>query len=128
MEVLHPESILEFGCWATTYNSGDDKGVNGMVREHVNFKAKSQITIPKAFVDRLGLKPGDLLEARLEDGKIVIVPTVAVPKDQAWYWTEEWQAEEREVNEQIKRGEVKGPMEREEALSALDRLMKPDGH
>lgn len=96
-------------------------------RENVNFKTKSQITIPKEFVERLGLKPGDILEARLEEGKIVLVPTVAVPKDQAWYWTEEWQAEEREVNEQIDRGALKAPMERDKALSVLDGLMHHDG-
>lgn len=98
-----------------------------MLRETVNFKMKSQITIPKEFVEHLGLKPGDLLDARLEDGKIVLVPTVAIPKDQAWYWTEAWQTEEREINEQIERGEVKGPMPPDEALAILDALMKRDG-
>ncbi|MDP9729345.1 AbrB/MazE/SpoVT family DNA-binding domain-containing protein (plasmid) [Alicyclobacillus sp. TC] len=99
-----------------------------MLRENVNFKTKSQITIPKAFVESLGLKPGDILEARLEDGRIVLVPTVAIPKDQTWYWTEEWQDEEREINEQIERGAVKGPMNLDKAMSVLDDLMKRDGH
>lgn len=27
------------------------------------------------------------------------------PQDQAWFWTPEWQAEEREVDEQLARGE-----------------------
>lgn len=105
-----------------------ERGVIGMLRENVNFKTKSQITIPKEFVERLGLKPGDILEARLEDGRIVLVPTVAVSKDQTWYWAREWQAEEQEVNEQQERGEIKGPMERDEALSVLDGLMRRDGH
>lgn len=30
---------------------------------------------------------------------------VTIPADQAWYWTEEWQAGEREVDEEIARGE-----------------------
>ena len=98
-----------------------------MLRETVHFKAKSQVTIPKAFVESLGLKQGDILEARLEDGKIVLVATVAIPKDQAWYWTKEWQSEELEINEEIARGEVTGPMERDRALSILDGLMKQDG-
>ncbi len=98
-----------------------------MLRETVHFKAKSQVTIPKAFVEVLGLKQGDILEARLEDGKIVLVATVAIPKDQAWYWTKEWQSEELEINEEIARGEVIGPMERDRALSILDGLMKQDG-
>ncbi len=98
-----------------------------MLRETVHFKTKSQVTIPKAFVELLGLKQGDILEARVEDGKIVLVPTVAIPKDQAWYWTKAWQAEELEINEEIARGAVMGPMERDKALSILDDLMKQDG-
>ena len=100
----------------------DAKDVTIMLRETVRFKRKSQVTIPKAMADELGLQENDLLEARLEDGKIVLVPTVAVPKDQAWYWTEEWQQEEREVDEQIARGEIRGPMEPDEVLKFLDDL------
>jgi AbrB family looped-hinge helix DNA binding protein len=104
-----------------------ERGVITMLRETVRFKKKAQITIPKAIVDELNLHEDDLLEARLEDGRIVLVPTVAVPKDQAWYWTEEWQREEREVDEQISTGKATQPMELDEALSVLDGLMKRDG-
>lgn len=31
----------------------------------------------------------------------------AIPDDQQWFWSEEWQAGEREVDEQIARGEYK---------------------
>lgn len=97
-----------------------------MLKETVHFKNRSQVTIPKEFVERLGLKQGDILEARLEDGKIILVPVVAVPKDQAWYWTEQWQQEEREADEQIKRGEVTEPMELNEVLRVLDHVMKDE--
>lgn len=30
-----------------------------------------------------------------------------IPEDQAWFWTEEWQAGEREVDEALKNGEYK---------------------
>lgn len=30
-----------------------------------------------------------------------------VPKDEEWFWTEEWQAGEREVDEALARGEYK---------------------
>jgi len=98
-----------------------------MLKETVHFKDRGQVTIPKAIVDALGLTKGDLLEARLEDGRIVLVPAVAIPKDQAWYWTEEWQREEHEVDEQMETGKVTQPMELDEALSVLDGLMKRDG-
>lgn len=79
----------------------------GMQRESVRFKKRSQVTIPKEFVDALGLHEGDRLECRLENGKIVIVPTVEIPKDQTWFWTEEWQKGEKEAEEDIKAGRVK---------------------
>ena len=32
---------------------------------------------------------------------------MAVRSDQAWFWTERWQKMEREVDEQIERGDVR---------------------
>lgn len=90
-----------------------------MQRESIRFKKRSQITIPKEFVDALQLNEGDRLECRLEDGKIVIVPTVEIPKDQAWFWTEEWQKEEREADEDIKAGRVKSFDNAEDLLKSL---------
>lgn len=34
---------------------------------------KGQVTIPKEFRDKLGLKPGSEVNFKLEDGKLVIV-------------------------------------------------------
>jgi hypothetical protein len=42
--------------------------------------------------------------------------------DQSWFWTEEWQKEEREVENQIKNGNVTKPMSIEEVLKHLDYL------
>lgn len=105
-----------------------DQGVMTVLQETVRFKKKSQVTIPKTIADELGLKEDDLLEARLEDGKIVLVPTLTIPKDQAWFWSKEWQDEEKEVDRQIIEGDVTEPMPRDEALSVLDRLMKRNEH
>jgi AbrB family looped-hinge helix DNA binding protein len=76
------------------------------IRENIRFKKKSQVTIPKDIVQVLGLEEGDTLDCRLEDGKIVLVPTIAVPKDQTWFWTEKWQEGEREAEEDIRAGRV----------------------
>ncbi len=43
-------------------------------------RAKSQITIPKAIVDKLGLSEGDKLEIFEKDGMIFIVPVAVYPK------------------------------------------------
>ncbi len=43
-------------------------------------RAKSQITIPKELVDKLGLSEGDKLEIYEQDGLICIMPVVVYPK------------------------------------------------
>ena len=43
-------------------------------------RAKSQITIPKELVDRLGLSEGDKLDIYEQDGLICIMPVVVYPK------------------------------------------------
>ncbi|QQK77247.1 AbrB/MazE/SpoVT family DNA-binding domain-containing protein [Salicibibacter cibarius] len=91
-----------------------------MQRESIRFKRRSQVTIPKEFVEALNLQEGDRLECRLENGRIVIVPTVEIPKDQAWFWTEEWQKEELEAEEDIKAGRVKSFQNTEDAIHWLD--------
>ena len=37
---------------------------------------------------------------------IELHPNLPVPASQAWFWTEEWQEGEREVDEHIARGEL----------------------
>ncbi len=39
-----------------------------------------------------------------DDGSIELVPVVTVPADQAWFWTERWQAMEREADADIAAG------------------------
>ena len=43
-------------------------------------RAKSQITIPKELVDKLGLSEGDKLDVYEKDGMICIMPVVVYPK------------------------------------------------
>ena len=39
-----------------------------------------------------------------------------IPRDQAWFWTKEWQQREREADEDIKQGRLSGPFESVEEL------------
>ena len=43
-------------------------------------RAKSQITLPKELVDKLGLSEGDKLELFEKDGTIHMMPVVVYPK------------------------------------------------
>lgn len=93
------------------------KGENRMVetlskevtdmKSSIKFKKKSQITIPIDMVEILGLKEGDTLDIILEDGKLVLIPTISIPKEQSWYWKEKWQMGEKEADIDIAQGRVK---------------------
>jgi AbrB family looped-hinge helix DNA binding protein len=41
----------------------------------VKLREKRQITIPSELTESLGLRPGDSLDARVEDGVLVLRPT-----------------------------------------------------
>jgi len=45
---------------------------------------KGQVTIPKAVRDRLGLRPGTLLEFRAEAGRLVATKVVATDVFEKW--------------------------------------------
>lgn len=73
----------------------------------VQMKKKAILTIPKEVRMALRLSDeGQVFELIIEDGKIILEPKALIPKDQEWYWTEEWQAGEREADEDIKAGRV----------------------
>jgi bifunctional DNA-binding transcriptional regulator/antitoxin component of YhaV-PrlF toxin-antitoxin module len=77
----------------------------------VRIGPKHQITITKDIFEALDLKVGDFLDAHIEDSTIVLVPQKLIPKDQAWFWSEEWQKGEKEADEDIKAGRLIGPFD-----------------
>jgi len=71
----------------------------------VQMKKNAALTIPKEVRQALRLADeGEIFEMSVENGKIILEPKALIPKDQQWYWTEEWQAAEREADEDIKEG------------------------
>jgi antitoxin MazE len=77
---------------------------------------KHQITIPKTIFASLGLEAGDYVETIVEDGTIRLVPQKLVPKDQAWFWTKEWQKGEAEADEDIANDRLSKPLKTARAL------------
>jgi AbrB family looped-hinge helix DNA binding protein len=65
-----------------------------------------QVSIPKDVREALGLNEGDYLEVEERGGEIVMIPKRLIDADQAWFWTPEWQAGEREVEEDIRAGRL----------------------
>lgn len=81
--------------------------------------AKYEVIIPRRISKALKLKRGDHLVVRLVDQRVEMVPVALIPKDQLWYWTPEWQAKEREVDEALARGEFKEANSVDELLKEL---------
>jgi antitoxin PrlF len=64
-------------------------------------RAKGQLTLPDEVRKAAKLQEGDLIEAEVtEDGEVILRPLATVDRSQAWFWTPEWQAGEREATEQ----------------------------
>src|SRR5450759_3985059 len=72
----------------------------------LSIQSRGTVALPADLRRRLHLDQPDaqikLIER--EDGTIELVPVVAVPADQAWFWTERWQAMEREADADIAAG------------------------
>ncbi len=49
----------------------------------VKVKEKFQVTIPASIRQQLGLKVGDVLEAEVEDDKIVLKPKIVLDRSEA---------------------------------------------
>lgn len=65
-----------------------------------------QVTIPVNIRKAFRIKVGTVVDFVIKKGAIILKPKALVDEDQAWFWTEEWQKGEKEVDEAIKKGEV----------------------
>ena len=83
-------------------------------------REKSQITIPKNLIEKLNLKIGDNIDINIENDTIVIRPVIIIPKDQAWFWSKEWQKEEKQAEKDIKNGKFKKFNSSQELFEDLD--------
>lgn len=63
-------------------------------------KAKSQITLPKEIVKKIGLSEGDNLEITEKDGIIYMIPVVVYPKK----YVEDLQSEIKTLKSNISEG------------------------
>jgi len=73
----------------------------------VTISAKGQVALPKEVRTKLRIKTGDQFRVEIRGAKIVLTPVVTVPKEQAWFWTDEIQAKVRASEEDHKRVDYK---------------------
>jgi len=86
----------------------------------VQVRKKYQITLPKFVREDLHLNEGDLLAIEVRDHELVLRPQKLIDRDQAWYWTPEWQAAEREADQDIQSGRTRRFTDAEEAIAFLN--------
>ena len=75
---------------------------------HVSIQSRGTIALPAELRRRHHLdEPGAQVRiVEHVDGNIELQPMLPVPADQRWFWTERWQAMEREADEDIAAGRV----------------------
>jgi AbrB family looped-hinge helix DNA binding protein len=94
----------------------------------VKVRPKAQLTLPEEIRRALHIGEGDEVEfAVQEDGTVTIRGYISIPTDQAWFFTPEWLAGEREADEDIaaRRGTVHESAE--DMFAHLDTLGPTDG-
>jgi len=89
------------------------------LKEKVRLGAKRQLTIPQEALAKLRLSEGDVLELRVWDDKIELVPMALIPRDQLWFWTPEWQKKEKEADEDLAKGRYKEYKSMRQAIASL---------
>lgn len=86
----------------------------------VKVGTRRDVRLPEETVRALRLRKGTKLDVHVAGDVVFLVPASRVPKEQRYFWTEEWQKKEQEADEAIARGEVLGPFDdAEEAIRAL---------
>ncbi len=73
----------------------------------VKIREKYQITIPEDVRKKIPLSVGERVEVIARENEILIRPIIEVPRDQAWFWDKEWQAQIQSSLNDIKEGKFK---------------------
>jgi bifunctional DNA-binding transcriptional regulator/antitoxin component of YhaV-PrlF toxin-antitoxin module len=90
--------------------------------QFLTLQNRGLIALPRDIRRRHHLdEPGAQVElVEREDGVLELRPCVPIPADQAWFWTESWQAGEREASDDIKHGRGRRFKDSKSFLASLD--------
>ncbi len=70
-------------------------------------RGRGQLTLPAEVREALHVAEGDEVEfARHDDGTVTVRGLKTIPADQAWFWSPDWQAGEREAGREIAAGDL----------------------
>lgn len=97
------------------------------LRARVKVRPKAQLTLPEEIRRALHIGEGDEVEFAVhDDGTVTIRGYVSIPTDQAWFFTSEWLAGEREADEDIAAGRGTVHESAEDMFRHLDALGSAD--
>jgi AbrB family looped-hinge helix DNA binding protein len=86
--------------------------------------AKYQVTIPQTVRQAINIEAGDVVEFHItKQGTVTLRPKKArrIPKEEAWFWTPEWQQMMREAEDDLKEGRFKDFDDVEDLIKDLNR-------
>lgn len=73
----------------------------------VKVREKYQVTIPEEVRGKIPLKVGERVEVTARNNEIVIRPVVEIPRDQAWFWSKQWQDQISQSIKDLEKGKIK---------------------
>jgi AbrB family looped-hinge helix DNA binding protein len=90
-------------------------------------RAKGQLTLPDDIRRAARLEEGDLLEAEITADGILLRPQKVIDAAQAWFWSPDWQAGERDADDDREAQRAETFSSDEAFVSALRaRAKRPD--
>lgn len=88
-------------------------------------RAKGQITLPDDVRRAAHLEEGDLLDAEITTEGILLRPRKLIDATQAWFWTTDWQAGERDAEADRAANKISKFASGDELLGALRQRSRP---
>ncbi len=79
-----------------------------------------QITIPADIRKKAHIKVGDLVDFEVTEKGIIIKPQETIDRDQAWFWSNKWQSEEKKVEDDFRKGKILESKNVENFLKEID--------
>lgn len=92
-----------------------------MVQSVVKLQRNKNITLPTWLIRRFHIMVGDFLRLELRREGVLMRPGRLVDPSQAYFWTPEWQAGEREVEAERHAGKTKRFRSMRRLVEDLDR-------
>jgi hypothetical protein len=109
---------------ATRSKSGQTREPNARCCLYIGLQSRGVFALPADVRKRHRLdEPGAQLRVvERDDGVIELHPQLAIPAEQAWFWSEHWQAKEIEANDDIAAGRIRRHASGDALLEHLDEL------